>query len=44
MQYSAAVANQAGVSFDQLAAYITVVSSVTRMSAINNFGALWYNK
>jgi hypothetical protein len=33
MQYSAAVANQAGVSFDQLASYITVISSVTRMSA-----------
>ena len=33
MQYSAAVANQAGISFDELAAYITVISSTTRMSA-----------
>ena len=33
LQYSAAVANQAGVSYDQLVAYITTVSSVTRMSA-----------
>lgn len=33
MQYSAAVANQTGVSFDMLAAMITTVSSVTRMSA-----------
>lgn len=33
LQYGAAVANQAGVSFDQLAAYIAVVSSVTRISA-----------
>jgi TP901 family phage tail tape measure protein len=33
MQYSAAVANQAGVSFDELASYITVISSVMRVSA-----------
>ena len=33
MQYSAAVAKQAGVTFNELASYITVVSSVTRMSA-----------
>ena len=33
MQYSAAVANQAKVTFNELAAYITVISSVTRMSA-----------
>ena len=33
MQTSSAVANQAKVSFDQLAAMITVISSVTRISA-----------
>ncbi len=33
MQYSSAVAQQSGVSFDELAAYIGTVSSVSRMSA-----------
>ena len=34
LQYSANSAQQAGVSFDELASYITVISSVTRRSAI----------
>lgn len=33
MQYSAAVANQTGVSFDNLTGYISTVSSTTRLSA-----------
>jgi TP901 family phage tail tape measure protein len=33
LQYTAAVANQAGVNFNQMAAYITIVSSVMRISA-----------
>jgi len=43
LQRSANSAQQAGIGFDKLAAYITVVSSVTRKSAINKFGALWNN-
>lgn len=42
LQRSANSAQQAGVTFDELASYITVVSSVTRKSAIDKFGALWY--
>jgi hypothetical protein len=40
LQRSSNSAQQAGVGFDKLAAYITVVSSVTRKSAIIKFGAL----
>jgi hypothetical protein len=43
MQRSANSAKQAGVSYDELASYITIISSVTRKSAIDKFGALWYN-
>jgi hypothetical protein len=43
LQRSSNSAQQAGIGFDKLAAYITVVSSVTRKSAINKFGALWNN-
>jgi len=32
MQYSAAVANQTGVSFNKLVGYIATVSSVTRLA------------
>lgn len=40
LQRSSNSAQQAGIGFDKLAAYITVVSSVTRKSAITKFGAL----
>jgi len=33
LQYSATSAQQAGVSFDELASYVTTISSVTRRSA-----------
>lgn len=33
MQYSAAISQQAGVSLDELASYVTVISSVMRVSA-----------
>jgi hypothetical protein len=34
LQYSSNSAQQAGISFDELASYITIVSSVTRRGAI----------
>lgn len=50
IKYSSAVANETGVSFDNLTAYIATASSRTRLSAemigqaFDKIEALWYNK